>query len=59
MDWKTTSEILFIHVNTLRYRIKKVEEILRIDISKLENVVNLFIALKSRALLKVRYNDIH
>ncbi|KJS21079.1 MAG: hypothetical protein VR72_12250 [Clostridiaceae bacterium BRH_c20a] len=59
MDLKTTAEILFIHVNTLRYRIKKVEEILKIDTNKLENIVNLFIALKIRALLKMRYNDIY
>jgi len=58
MDIKLTAEALFIHVNTLRYRIRKIEEILRIDLSKLENVVNLFVALKIKALLKLHYSDI-
>jgi len=55
MDWKKTAEKLFLHVNTLRYRIRKIEELLRIDLNKLENQSNLFIALKIRALLKNSY----
>ncbi|MBM7854108.1 hypothetical protein JOC37_000480 [Desulfohalotomaculum tongense] len=52
IDWKKTADKLFIHVNTLRYRIKKIEELLKIDLNKLENQSNLFMALKIRALLK-------
>ncbi len=45
MNWKKTADDLFIHVNTLRYRVNKIEELLNIDFNKTENQVNLFIAL--------------
>ncbi|MBZ4687046.1 MAG: transcriptional regulator, CdaR [Clostridiales bacterium] len=45
-DFNTTAKKLFIHPNTLRYRIKKIEEILKLDLEKYENILNLLIALK-------------
>lgn len=41
LSYKSTSEHLFIHVNTLRARIAKIEEILGIDMAHLDNVMNL------------------
>lgn len=45
-DLKAAGDRLFLHPNTLRYRLKKAAEILGRDLSVLENQVNLFIALK-------------
>lgn len=56
VDWKKTSQELYIHVNTLRYRIKKIEEILNLDLNKLENQINLYIALKIGTLLQIPDN---
>lgn len=43
---KVADEQLFIHVNTLRYRIRKIEELLNKDLNNIEDQVNLFIALR-------------
>lgn len=43
---KLTAETLFIHVNTLYYRINKIEQILDADLSKMETRVELFTAIK-------------
>ena len=45
-NWKATSDSLFIHVNTLRYRVDKIEQILGIDLSQMDTRVNLFAAIK-------------
>lgn len=45
-DLNAAGEKLYLHPNTLRYRLKKASEILGRDISCLENQVNLFLALK-------------
>ncbi|AFQ46232.1 PucR family transcriptional regulator [Desulfosporosinus meridiei] len=45
-DLNAAGEKLFLHPNTLRYRLKKATEILGRDLSVLENQMNLFIALK-------------
>lgn len=45
-DINAAGNKLFLHPNTLRYRLKKAAEILECDLSVLENQVNLFIALK-------------
>ena len=45
-DFNVTAKKLFIHPNTLRYRIKKIEEILDLDLEKYENIINLLVALK-------------
>lgn len=43
---KTTADQLFIHINTLRNRIKKIESILQIDFQNYEDLVNVYISLK-------------
>lgn len=58
MDWKRAAEALHIHVNTLRYRIKKAEEILQVDMTKLDDTIDLAIALKIRILLKFHYKEV-
>ncbi|MDO0822485.1 PucR family transcriptional regulator [Desulfosporosinus nitroreducens] len=45
-DLNDAGEKLYLHPNTLRYRLKKASEILDRDLSSLENQVNLFLALK-------------
>ncbi|WP_425804632.1 PucR family transcriptional regulator [Desulfitobacterium sp. Sab5] len=45
-DINAAGDKLFLHPNTLRYRLKKAAEILGRDLTVLENQVNLFIALK-------------
>lgn len=43
---KSTADQLFIHINTLRNRIKKIESILNIDFQNYEDLVNVYISLK-------------
>lgn len=45
-NWKLASEILFVHVNTLRYRYEKIEQILNINLSLAQERSNLFIAIR-------------
>lgn len=45
-DFNLTAEKLFMHSNTLRNRLKKIEELLELDLQKLENRVNLSVACK-------------
>ena len=45
-SYKKTSEQLFIHVNTLRTRLSKIEELLNIDRHNADDMLNLQIALK-------------
>jgi hypothetical protein len=46
VNLKSTADKLSIHVNTVDYRIKKVEELLNVDFSTIETRVNLYIAIK-------------
>lgn len=46
VNMKSTADSLFIHVNTLYYRVSKIEELLDIDFSDMSSRVNLFIAIK-------------
>lgn len=46
INLKCTADQLCIHVNTVDYRIKKVEELLNVDFSTIETRVNLYIAIK-------------
>lgn len=48
---KVTAKNLFIHVNTLYYRIERIEQLLSVDLSLMSTRVNLFTVLKSWALL--------
>jgi DNA-binding PucR family transcriptional regulator len=45
-DLNQAAEKLFVHPNTVRYRLKKAAEVLDLDISRLTNQLNLFIALQ-------------
>ncbi|MBP1762241.1 MAG: hypothetical protein H6Q64_1783, partial [Firmicutes bacterium] len=46
MNWKETAGKLFIHVNTLHYRMNKVQELLGLDLGTLHNQADLYITLK-------------
>lgn len=48
---KEAAKNLFIHVNTLYYRLEKIEQLLKADLSLMRTRVNLFTVLKSWALL--------
>lgn len=45
-NWKSTADHLFIHINTLYYRMSKIEQLLNIDLSRMETRVNMYIAIK-------------
>ncbi|HWQ74215.1 MAG TPA: helix-turn-helix domain-containing protein [Syntrophomonas sp.] len=45
MNWKETANSMFIHVNTLRYRMNKIEELLMMDLSTSQTQAVLFITL--------------
>jgi DNA-binding PucR family transcriptional regulator len=46
-SWARTADRLFLHVNTVRYRITRVEELTGRDLSRLEDRVDLLLALHS------------
>ena len=46
-SWARTAESLHLHVNTVRYRIEKVQELTGRDLSSLEDRVDVFLALRS------------
>lgn len=46
-SWARTAQSLHLHVNTVRYRIEKVQELTGRDLSVLEDRVDVFLALKS------------
>ena len=46
-SWARTAESLHLHVNTVRYRIEKVQELTGRDLSRLEDRVDVFLALRS------------
>ncbi len=50
-DMKKVSEQLFIHTNTLRYRLKRIEELLGESLEKEETRFNIYAALKVAAIL--------
>lgn len=52
-DLKQTSEAIFLHRNTLRYRIKKIEEILDIKLDDMNNRLNIIAAFKIKLLHKL------
>jgi len=45
-SWKLTAGSLFIHVNTLHYRMEKIEQILNVDLNQMNSRVNLFTSIK-------------
>ncbi len=46
-SWARTAEAMHLHVNTVRYRIDRVQELVGRDLSRLEDRVDVFLALKS------------
>lgn len=46
-SWSRTAEQMHLHVNTVRYRIQRVEELTGRDLSSLEDRVDVFLALRS------------
>ncbi len=46
-SWSRTAEQMHVHVNTVRYRIQRVEELTGRDLSSLEDRVDVFLALRS------------
>lgn len=53
-DMKATAQELFLHANTLRYRLKKIEKILEIDLENLTTRLELMISFKIKELLKIK-----
>lgn len=51
-DLKETADALFLHKNTLRYRLKKIEEILQIDMEDFNEILSLMVAFKIKYLRK-------
>ncbi len=49
-DFKAIANQLYIHANTLRYRLKKIEEMLEINLQNSEDNLNLLVALKIMAM---------
>ena len=41
------AEMLHLHVNTVRYRVERIEELTGRDLSRLEDRVDVFLALRS------------
>jgi DNA-binding PucR family transcriptional regulator len=46
-SWARTAEALHLHVNTVRYRIERVQELTGRDLARLEDRVDVFLALES------------
>jgi DNA-binding PucR family transcriptional regulator len=46
-SWSKVAEQLHLHVNTVRYRIERVEHLTGRDLSRLEDCVDVFLALRS------------
>jgi hypothetical protein len=46
-SWSRTAQELHVHVNTVRYRIERVEELTGRDLGRLEDRVDVFLALRS------------
>lgn len=47
-SWTKCAELLHVHVNTLRYRVQRIEELTGRDLSRLEDRVDFFLALALR-----------
>ncbi|MEW5920924.1 MAG: GAF domain-containing protein [Bacillota bacterium] len=56
-NYQETVSALFIHANTLRYRLKRIQELTGIDLNKIEDRVNAYMALQIVQLLKVLKPD--
>lgn len=52
LDVKEAAERLHMHINTLRYRLKKIEELSGVNLQQIEDRSNLYVALKIYELLQ-------
>lgn len=52
-DMKETAEALFLHPNTLRYRLKRIEEVLDIEVKDFDTILSLMVAFKIKYLKKL------
>ena len=46
-SWNKTAEVLHVHLNTVRYRIKRVEELLGRDLGSTTDRLDVYLALRS------------
>lgn len=56
-NMESTANQLFIHVNTLRYRIKKIEQILNCNLKNIEDICKLNLALKIKKYFGLTGNE--
>jgi len=56
-DLKQTSEAMYLHRNTVRYRLSKVEELLQVDLTNISTITNMAVAFKIRDLRKISYDQ--
>jgi DNA-binding PucR family transcriptional regulator len=47
-SWNACATKMYVHVNTVRYRIRRIEELTRRDLSSLDDQVDFFLALRIR-----------
>jgi hypothetical protein len=47
-SWNACAARMYVHVNTVRYRIRRIEELTGRDLSRLDDQVDFFLALKTR-----------
>lgn len=54
-DLKQASEAMFLHRNTLRYRLNRIEELLQLDLSDLQTIINFAVAFKIKHLDNLKH----
>ena len=47
-SWAACASLMYVHVNTVRYRIRRIEELTGRDLSRLDDQVDFFLALRIR-----------
>ncbi|MCX5316022.1 CdaR family transcriptional regulator [Streptomyces sp. NBC_00154] len=47
-SWQACAEVLHVHINTVRYRIQRVQDLTGLDLASLPDRLHLYLALKSR-----------
>ncbi len=47
-SWNACAAAMYVHVNTVRYRIRRIEELTGRDLSRLDDQVDFFLALQIR-----------
>ena len=47
-SWNACAATMYVHVNTVRYRIRRIEELTGRDLSRLDDQVDFFLALRIR-----------